>query len=179
MASTSASRDDQVSPGEPAAPSQTVRLRPLPACAEPSFPVLHDYFEVVYGPLIGPASLLLERALARHLVEEGGPVTVPATDLAREVGLRSSHDEPIGRSSHLGKALQRLAHHRLIRWEGTDELGVALAVPPIADRRVPTLPPSAQRAHDQFLRAAERATSLLDGSEPSARAQQANERHQG
>jgi hypothetical protein len=154
MASTSASSDDQFPPSDPA-PSQTVRLRPLPACAEPSFPVLHDYFEVVYGPLIGPASLLLERTLARHLVEEGGPVTVPATDLAREVGLRSSHEEPIGRSSHLGKALQRLAHHRLIRWEGTDELGVALAVPPIADRRLPALPPSAQRAHDQFLRAAE------------------------
>src|SRR5699024_7423563 len=46
-------------PGKERRPVTGLRLEALPPCADPAFPVLHDYFEMVYGPLIGPASTLL------------------------------------------------------------------------------------------------------------------------
>ena len=57
-------------------PTKGLHLQPLPPCSDPAFPVLHEYFEVIYGPLIGPASVLLARNLARHVTMAGGPVTV-------------------------------------------------------------------------------------------------------
>jgi hypothetical protein len=48
--------------------------------------VLNEYFEVVYGPLIGPTSLFLARTVARRVGSAGGPVTVCPIELFRDVG---------------------------------------------------------------------------------------------
>ena len=48
-------------PGEPRRPVEGLRLRALPSCGEPEFPVVHPYFEIVYGPMIGPAASLALR----------------------------------------------------------------------------------------------------------------------
>lgn len=132
-------------------PTRGLRLRPLPPCDGPTFPVLHEYFEVVYGPMIGPTPTLLARALARHLDEAGGPVTVCPIEIAREVGLRASHDEPLGKSSHLAKAIERLAHHRLVERVDSLALGIMTTVPPLSARAVSKLPESVRRAHEQFV----------------------------
>jgi hypothetical protein len=151
------------SPGQPARPVTGLRLRALPACADPSFPVLHDYFEMVYGPLIGPTSTLLARALARHLAGVDDTIRVCPVELSLELGLRASHNEPVGKTSPLAKAIDRLAHHRLVQHLGDETLGVVVSVPPITDRSVPKLPQSAQRAHRLFA-----AASLVPDLSPRA-----------
>jgi hypothetical protein len=110
---------------------------------------------MVYGPLIGPASTLLARALNRHLADAGGPVTVCPVELSLELGLRASHREPVGKNSPLAKAIDRLAQHRLVTHLGDETLAVVVSVPPITDRSVPKLPRSAQRAHHLFAAASE------------------------
>lgn len=138
-------------PSERSRPVEGLRLRPLPLCSDPSFSLSHEYFEVVYGPLIGPTSVLLARNLARHIAAAGGPVTVCPIEISREVGLRASHDEPIGKGSHLAKALDRLAHHRLVRPIGLEELGIVVEVPPVGDRALARLPDSVRARHTQLL----------------------------
>lgn len=142
-------------PGDPPSvrprPATGLHLRPLPRCSDPAFPVLHEYFEVVYGSLIGPASVLLARTLARHVTTAGGPVTLCPVDLALQLGLRASHDEPIGKTSHLAKAIDRLAHHRLVKHLDPDTLGVVVYVPPLTNGALGKLPDSIQRAHSRLL----------------------------
>lgn len=137
-------------PSESPRPTQGLHLQPLPPCSDPAFPVLHEYFEVVYGSLIGPASVLLARSFARRVAEAGGEVTVCPVELSLELGLRASHDEPIGKGSHLAKAIDRLAHHRLARRLGTDTLGVVVEVPPLTDALVGRLPAGALRRHNEL-----------------------------
>jgi len=120
-------------------------------CSDPSFPVLHDYFEVVYCPLIGPSSMFLARALARHVENAGGPITICPIELALELGLRASHDEPIGKTSHLAKAIDRLAHHRLVKLLSDEALGVVVHVPPLTEGALRKLPDSIRRAHDRYV----------------------------
>lgn len=138
-------------PGERPRPATGLHLRPLPRCSDPAFPVLHDYFEVVYGSLIGPASVLLARSFARRVAEARGEVTVCPVELSLELGLRASHDEPIGKGSHLVKAIDRLAHHRLARHLETNTLGVVVYVPPLTPTALSKLPDSIQRAHGRLL----------------------------
>src|SRR3546814_16901090 len=76
-------------------------LRALPAVSDPAFPLEHDYFEIVYAPLIGPTGILLARAMARHLDAAAGPTTVGPVELAQEVGIRASGVDPLGDKSHL------------------------------------------------------------------------------
>lgn len=143
------------SPGDPPSegprPTEGLHLQPLPPCSDPAFPVLHEYFEVVYGPLIGPASVLLARNLARHVTTAGGPVTLCPVELALQLGLRASHDEPVGKTSPLSKAIDRLAHHRLARHLDTNILGVVVYVPPLTATALGKLPDSIQRAHTRLL----------------------------
>ncbi len=138
-------------PSESPRPTQGLHLQALPPCSDPAFPVLHEYFEVVYGPLIGPASVLLARSLARHVTMAGGPVTVCPVELALQLGLRASHDEPIGKTSHLAKAIDRLAHRRLVERLTTDTLGVVMHVPPLTNGALGKLPDSVRRAHDRHV----------------------------
>jgi hypothetical protein len=125
-------------------------------CEEQSFPVLHEYFEIVYGPLIGPTSLFLARTLNRHLDAAGGPVTICPIQLSLEVGLRSTRTEPLGKNSHVVKSLDRLAHHRLVRPVGPDTLGVVTAVPPATAKLLARLPQSTRRLHEILLEFRER-----------------------
>jgi hypothetical protein len=143
-----APNEDRNERREPPSPVQGLRLRPEPICVGASFPVLHEYFEVVYGPLIGPTSVFLARTLARHVALAGGPVAVCPMELSREVGLRSSSTEPLGKKSHLAKSLDRLAHHRLVTRIDTNTLGVVTAVPPATPKILARLPESTRRRHD-------------------------------
>lgn len=149
---TAPNDDRNEPPGDPLRPVGGFRLRPLPVCEDPSFPVLHEYFEVVYGPLIGPTPLFLARTLARHVASAGGPVTVCPIELSREVGLRASSTEPLGKKSHLAKSLDRLAHHRLVNRIDVDTLGIVTAVPPATPKILGRLPESTRYRHAALLK---------------------------
>lgn len=138
-------------PGKQLRPVTGLRLRALPPCSDPAFPVLHDYFERVYGPMIGPTSTFLARTLARHVNDAGGPVTVCPIELSRELGLRAGKTEPIGATARLTKAIKRLHDHRLVEHIDTDTLGIVMQVPPISARALAKLPEHAQEAHFGFI----------------------------
>lgn len=130
---------------------QGLRLRPLIARGEPSFPLAHAYFEIVYAPLLGPTAVLLARAMVRHLEAAGGPTTVHPVELALEIGIRASSVDPLGKRSHLVHALDRLAHDRIVTRLSDRVLGVRLAVPPLSARALEKLPALARGAHDDFV----------------------------
>ncbi|MCB1284208.1 MAG: hypothetical protein KDB20_07760 [Microthrixaceae bacterium] len=127
-----------------------MRLRTLPAASEPAFPLEHDYFEIVYTPLVGPTAVLLARAMARHLDAAGGPTTVCPIELALEVGIRVSSTDPLGKKSHLVHAIDRLAYNHVISRLGDRVLGVREAIPLLSPRVVEKLPAPAQEAHERY-----------------------------
>jgi hypothetical protein len=117
-----------------------------------AFDLRHPYFEIVYGPLLGPAATLLARTLARRLGDGcAGPLDLRS--LALEVGLRSSDDaEPLGRKSTLYRAIERLEHLHIVRLAGST-LQVRRSVPPVPERLLGRLPASALSTHNRFVRA--------------------------
>lgn len=128
-----------------------LRLRPLPAPSDPAFPLGHDYFEIVYTPLVGPTAVLLARAMARHIDAAGGPATVCPIELALEVGIRASSTDPLGKKSHLVHAIDRLAHNHVISRLGDRVLGVRVAIPPLSSGTLVKLPAPARDAHFTFV----------------------------
>ena len=132
-------------------PVEGLRLRPLPAPSATAFPLGHDYFEIVYAPLVGPTAVLLARAMARHIDAAGGPTTVCPVELALEVGIRASSADPLGRRSHLVHALDRLVHDHIVSRVNDRVLGVRMAIPPLSDRAAAKLPAPARAAHHQVL----------------------------
>ena len=132
-----------------------LRLRPLPAPSDPAFPLGHDYFEIVYTPLVGPTAVLLARAMARHIDAAGGPATVCPVELALEVGIRASSTDPLGSRSHLVHAIDRLVHDHIVSRLGDRVLGVRSAVPLLSDRAISKLPPPSRRAHLRFAKGGE------------------------
>lgn len=132
-------------------PSKGLRVRTLPPASERAFPLDHDYFEIVYAPLIGPTAVLLARALARHLEAAGGPITVCPIELALEIGIRANGVEPLGRRSHLVHAIDRLAHDRVLARLGDRTLGVRVAIPPLSSRALEKVPEATRLAHHRFV----------------------------
>lgn len=118
---------------------------------EHPFELNHPYLEIVYGPLLGPAAVVLARSLGRRLREEpDGDVDLRL--VAQELGLRSQMTrEPVGARSTLWRALDRLEHLQVIRLDGST-LRVRQSVPPLALRVLPRLPPRARAAHHQYMK---------------------------
>jgi hypothetical protein len=149
MSAETSSSGDESPENEPQ--PDGLRLRTLPAASEPAFPLEHDYFEIVYTPVVGPTAVLLARAMARHLDAAGGPITVCPVELALEVGIRASSTDPLGKKSHLVHAIDRLAHNHVVARLGDRVLGVRCAIPPVSQPTLAKLPPSAREAHQRFV----------------------------
>lgn len=139
------------SPGYVRRPTSGLRLRALPSCGEPEFPVEHPYFELVYGPVIGPSAFMVARNFARRLSAGEGLVTACPIEVARETGLRASHGEPVGRKSQLVKTIARLQRNHLVHPDVDGVLGVVVAVPPIPTRWLEQLPTTAVAVHYRSL----------------------------
>lgn len=131
---------------------ERMRLRALPAASGPAFPLSHEYFEIVYAPLVGPSSVLLARAMFRHLDSAGGSTTVLLAELAMEVGVRGTDNKPMGKRSHLARSIDRLVHDRIVVRQGVAALGVRIAVPPLNDHTLDKLPPATRAAHRVILK---------------------------
>ncbi|HET6753327.1 MAG TPA: hypothetical protein VFH23_05175 [Jiangellaceae bacterium] len=140
---------------DPPRPSDgdALRLLPLTPASEPAFPLLHPYVEVVYAPIVGPTAVLLARSLGRHLMATPGPATVSPVVLALALGLRATHDHPLGKRAALRHALDRLEHAHLVRWLGDTDLGVHTGAPAVNERTLSKLPPPARAAHQHFIAA--------------------------
>lgn len=134
-------------------PSMGLRLRPLPVSSAPGFPLDHEYFEVVYAPVLGPTAILVARAMSRHIDCAGGPVTVCPLELALEVGIRASRTEPLGKRSHLVRAIERLVHDDIVVRLDDRVLGMRQRVPPLGPTRVRCLPDAVQGRHAAILMA--------------------------
>lgn len=130
-----------------------LRLRALPSCGQPEFPVEHPYFELVYGPVIGPSAFMVARNFARRLHAADGLVTACPIEVARETGLRASHGEALGRKSQLVKTIARLQRNHLVHPDVDGVLGVVVAVPPISTRWLDQIPATAVAAHHGLLAA--------------------------
>jgi hypothetical protein len=124
-----------------------IRLIPLPPVHEPAVSLDHLYFEIVYAPFLGPTATLLARNLFRHLGPKPAPAKVNPVELAQEVGIRASSEQPLGRGCRLRHALDRLAHDNVVQWRGQTDVGVHIAVPTLTAHAVAKLPATARRAH--------------------------------
>ncbi len=148
---------------EPPQPSMGLRLRPLPVPSEPTFSLEHEYFEIVYAPLLGPTAVLVARAMSRHLECACGPVTVCPLELSLEVGIRASNTDPLGKKSHLVRALDRLVHDRIVVRFDDRVLGVRQRIPPLGRARLDRLPLAVRQRHEEILAA----VAVLDASPPT------------
>jgi hypothetical protein len=122
------------------------------SCSGPlAFPLTHDYFELVWASTLGPTPVLLARALARRLQASDGDLRVALPDVAREIGVRASSDEPLGARSPIGRAVRRLDHHRIVVRLSDGSAGLRVAVPPVSDRVLQSLPRGVQAAHSRLV----------------------------
>lgn len=138
------------SPESGSDPSAGLRLVALPAVSERAFPLEHDYFEIVYTPLVGPTAVLLARAMLRHLKASGSPTLVSAVELALQVGIRASNTDPLGRRSHLVRAIDRLAHDHIAVHLRDRDLGIRVAAPPLSRRALGKVPALARDVHNHY-----------------------------
>lgn len=126
-------------------------LTPLPCASAPSFALTHPYLELVYGPILGPTAVLVARNLGRRLEGTSGSISVSVVAIALELGLRASHDEPLGKQSPVRRAIDRLEHSHLVQWLAHDHLAVQTEAPVANEHTLARLPESAAEAHQYFL----------------------------
>lgn len=126
-------------------------MTPLRCTSAPSFALTHPYLELVYGPILGPAAVLVARNLGRRLAATSGPITVSVVAIALELGLRASHDEPLGKHSHLRHAIDRLEHTHFVQWLAHDHLAVQTEVPVANEHTLARVPDSATKARHRYL----------------------------
>jgi hypothetical protein len=127
------------------------RLVPLPSECAPEIDVAGEYFEIVYGPLIGPTPVALARNLARRARASTGPVLVDFLDVTLELGLRSSSHEPLGASASIVRAVDRLQHRRLLTVLADGVLGIYVTVPPLGEQFLDRVPAAAREFHRRCL----------------------------
>ncbi len=130
--------------------NRSLRLTPLRQASRLAFPLTHPYFELVYGPLLGPTAVVVARNIGRRLMGRTDPLDVCGATLALEVGLRAKSEHPLGRRSAVRRAIDRLEHQRIVRWLGEYDLGIFTEVPALGARSLSKLPASARSAHEHF-----------------------------
>ena len=98
----------------------------------------HPYVDAVWLPVLGPASYVLWRHLAR-LVEGPAPTTTSLPELAAATGFGTPH----GRQSPFNRTLHRLERFSLVAI-GDDCLVVRPALPFVTRRQLERLDPAIQ-----------------------------------
>jgi len=96
------------------------------------------YVELYWLPVIGPSTTWLLRRLFYGLEVHGDGFDLHLAETARALGL----GDRIGRNAPFRRALSRLCIYDLARAQGSDELAVRTAVPPLPLRHARRLPDS-------------------------------------
>jgi hypothetical protein len=110
------------------------------------FSPMSEYVELCYLPVLGPTSTFLYRRLGTWAALEPEGFTVDLVDLSLSVGIGSG----LGRNSPFARSLGRLASFHVAEWQD-QELAVRRALPPVSNRRLEKLSPSAQAAHHRMM----------------------------
>ena len=105
------------------------------------------YVELYWLPVIGPSTTWLLRRLFYGLEVHGDGFDLHLAETARALGL----GDRIGRNAPFRRALSRLCIYDLARAQGSDELAVRTAVPPLPLRHASRLPDSLQQSHRRWL----------------------------
>jgi len=121
------------------------------------------YVEAVWLPVLGPASFVLWRHLAR-LTHRSPPPTVSVAGLSAAVGLGppQAHQSPINR------ALRRLARFGLVQ-VGANGITVQAALPFVSGRQLARLDPAIQAMHRAYRDGVVRSASSSPASCADAR----------
>ena len=102
---------------------------------------------VMAGTRKGDAEKLLAELIQRKYEGE----TVVNERVTLELGLRASHDEPLGKQSPVRHAIDRLEHSHLVQWLAHDHLAVQTEAPVANEHTLARLPETAAEAHRDFL----------------------------
>lgn len=136
---------------------QQLRLSPISQAPSGSvtFPLDHPYIELVYVAVLGPSGVVLLRRAGFLFARDPDGVTVDATELARDIGVRSSSDRPLGKQATLRRALDRLVRAKLAEWLGPEHVGIRTSVPPLSSKALQRLPGSIRELHEALVSGAE------------------------
>lgn len=119
-----------------------------------TFPVQHQYVEMLWLPVIGPSSTWLLRRLSGWSLACPDGLRVVLPELSESLGLGWS----AGPNSSLQRSMRRLMMFGLARWaDGRFE--VATLVPAISERQLTRLSSGLVRAHDRMTERARAATA--------------------
>ncbi len=120
---------------------------PDPKIRRVGFDLAHPYVEQCWGALLGPSGVTILRRLP-ILWEHEEPARLPATELARSLGLGSATSG----GGRFARALDRLEDFRVAHWIDPDRsIAVYTQLPPLTDRQLDRLPAWTHRAHHELL----------------------------
>lgn len=107
------------------------------------------YVELFWLPVVGPTAAWCYRRLSlMTLASPENRAAIPALELARQLGL--GHISSPTRHTPLARAVSRLVHYGLTRWDG-DELEVRMLTPTLTYRQLQTLTPHLVEMHRTIL----------------------------
>lgn len=108
-----------------------------------------DYVERFWLGVLGPATTLLLRRLARGFTERPTGYRIDLADTAQAMGLGRG----IGHSSMIGRTLERACQFGACRIESEASLAVRTLMPTLTSRQLRRLPDPVQRSHSTWLSA--------------------------
>lgn len=110
-----------------------------------SFPVQHQYVEMLWLPVIGPSSAWLLRRLGGWALACPEGFTVVLPELSESLGLGWSS----GPNSSLQRSMRRMIMFGLASW--ADAFEVATVAPALSERQLARMSPGLVRAHDRMV----------------------------
>ncbi len=111
-----------------------------------TFPVQHQYVEMLWLPVIGPSSTWLLRRLSGWSLACPDGLQVVLPELSESLGLGWS----AGPNSSLQRSMRRLMMFGLAQWTA-DAFEIATLVPAISERQLSRLSSGLVRAHDRMV----------------------------
>lgn len=107
-----------------------------------------EYVERFWLGVLGPATIMLLRRLARGFEVRPDGFRVEVTETALALGLGRG----TGRNSMIGRTIDRACTFGVARVEGSTTLAVRSMLPPLTDRQLRRLPATVRKAHTDYVR---------------------------
>lgn len=144
-----------------------VRVAP-PAAGRPLFGPTSVYAELVWLPVLGPATFLLWRHLVRRFELQGPALCVELEGVAAALGLGGAGTN----QSVIGRSLRRIERFGVATTDASEVLHLRPQLPPVSDRELRRLHPVIAKHHQRLL------ASTPAAAPPPATSHQLHHRHQ-